>query len=157
MRLLVYPRPRSLYEAARFIASALLLSHSIRLDAVAAVRVSGSWVVARGSRVRHLRPDADTAEGWLRAVLKGRAERLGAEVSSEPPDPAGPILLVERRPSGRGLHRLPGEPVTLCFDSCPYDAGEAVEAPDLPVNVVVEAANIIVDRRSVGLGACWPR
>jgi len=151
VRLHVLPSPGSRYEAARFIASALLLSHSIRVNAIAAVRVGGTWVVAAGGRVRHLRPDADTAEGWLRAVLRG--SRLGAELRDDPPEPVGRrILLLPGSP--RGLARLPGEPVTICYGSCPYVDFEEVEGPAWPSWSLAEAANIIVDRVSVGLRPC---
>jgi hypothetical protein len=70
-RVHVYADPRDLLDVARFIAGALLLSHGIRRDTVAVVKLGDSWLVAPGDRVRHLRPDEETLEGWIKAVLRG--------------------------------------------------------------------------------------
>ncbi len=151
MRLLIHPSPKSIAEAARFLAASLLISHGIRRDAVAAVRVGGRWIIAPGSRVRHLRPDADTAEGWVRAVLRGA--RLGGIVARAPPGPVGTVYeIVPGDP--RGLKMLGGEPVTICLPPCPYEGKIVVEAPDWPSWSIVEVANIIVDRRGAGLDPC---
>ena len=151
MRLLVHPSPAGITEAARFLAASLLISHSIRRDTVAAIRVGGKWIIASGARVRHLRPDADTAEGWVRAVLRGAM--LGGVVSESPPDPVGTVYeIVPGDP--RGLKRLGGEPLTVCLPPCPYRDKIVVEGPDWPSWSIVEVANIIVDRRSVGLEPC---
>ncbi len=82
-RVYIYPRPRNYYDAAMFLVNSLLISHGIRRDALAIVRVGSRWVLAPGASVRHLRPDADTAIGWVRAVLRGK--RLGATVEGDPP------------------------------------------------------------------------
>jgi hypothetical protein len=92
-RIHVLPSPRSLGEASAFIVNALLLSHGIRKESVAIVRVGGEWIYAPGASIRHLRPDADSSEGWLRAVLRGR--ELGAQrlEKFEPPSEALRICL----------------------------------------------------------------
>lgn len=75
-RLHVNPDPLSINEAAAFVVSALLLSHGVRRDALVILNVGGRFIYAPGARIRHLRPDLDTAEGWIRAVLRGKP--LGA-------------------------------------------------------------------------------
>ena len=102
-RLHVLARPSPIGEAARFIASALLVSHGIRRDTMAVVLLeSGEWIVVRGWEARHLRPDIDSAIGYVRAVLRGA--RLGGEVVEEPPGSVG----VCRAVGGEGefLHRV---------------------------------------------------
>ncbi len=70
-------------EAGRIVSSSLLVSHGVRREALAAVYLEweGVWLVALGSRVRRLWPDADALEGWVKAVLRGA--RLGAWVEEE--------------------------------------------------------------------------
>ncbi len=151
MRLHVLPDPRSLWEAASFIASSLLLSHGIRTDAAALVRVRGQWILAEGARVRQLRPDADSAEGWIRAVLKGK--RLGAELLKDPPQPVGHVVLLKRGAS-RGLEKLPVGDVTVCYGSCPYERAEALGSPDWPPYKLAAVVNILLDRMELGSPAC---
>ena len=71
-------------EAGRIVASSLLISHGVRREVLAAVYLEwiGVWLLAHGSRVRRLWPDADAVEGWVRAVLRGA--RLGARLEREP-------------------------------------------------------------------------
>jgi len=149
LRLHVLPQA-GISEAARFITGALLLSHGARRDTAALVRVGDSWILARGGGIRHLRPDADTAEGWVRAVLRGA--RLGGEVMSRPPPPVGRIILVSGG-SGRGLAGLSSPPATLCYGSCPYAWEDVVEGFDDAWRSVV-VANIVLDRFERGLGGC---
>lgn len=66
-------------EAGGFMAAATLLSHGIRNGVVAAVSLRGTWIVVESSRLRRLYPDADSLEGWVKAVLRGSP--LGAVVS----------------------------------------------------------------------------
>jgi hypothetical protein len=70
-RVHVYTNPEDALDVAKFIAGSLLLSHGIRRDTVAVVRLKDLWLIAPGDRVRHLRPDEETLEGWVKAVLKG--------------------------------------------------------------------------------------
>jgi len=72
-----WPGPQ---EAAGFLVSSLLISHGIRREALALIRVRGGLLAAPGWTLRQLRPDLDTAEGWLRAALSGKARRLGATI-----------------------------------------------------------------------------
>ena len=151
MRLHVLPTPRSTWEAAAFIASSLLLSHGIRRDAAALVRVGGKWILAEGSRVRQLRPDADSAEGWVRAVLRGR--RLGALVLEEPPPPRGRVVLLREGAPG-GLGGLPGAPVTVCYSGCPYEPERELGAPGWPPYRLAAVVNIVLDRMELGVPGC---
>jgi hypothetical protein len=65
---------------ATFLTSSLLISHNIRRDTIAIIKLrSDLWICASGSRVRQLRPDEDSAIGWINAVAKSkRREFLGA-------------------------------------------------------------------------------
>ncbi len=87
----IYPAPEDPLDAARFTANALLLSHGIRRDTVASVKIGDLWITVYGSKVKHLRPDEESLEGWIRTVLRGRGSRLGAMVSREPPRVSGAI------------------------------------------------------------------
>ena len=82
MRRHILADPASLGEIARFLVNTLLLSHSIRRDTVAIALVGDRVLVAPGSTLRQLRPDQESAEGWLRAVLRGKARGLGAFLES---------------------------------------------------------------------------
>ncbi len=66
-------RPRDL---AIFLTSALLLSHGIRRDAVAILKLRSEWLCVPGSTVRHLRPDFDSAVGWIRAIIRSKKDRF---------------------------------------------------------------------------------
>ncbi len=70
---------KSLGDIAVFLTSSLLLSHGIRRDVVSVIKLKNSWLCVPGFRVRHLRPDFDSALGWVRAVLKrSQNEVLGS-------------------------------------------------------------------------------
>ena len=63
--------PMSLSSAARFLVSSLLVSHGVREDTAAIARLRGKdWLLALGDQLRHLRPDEDTAVGWVKAVIR---------------------------------------------------------------------------------------
>lgn len=89
-RLHVYLDPEDELDVAKFFAGSLLLSHGIRRDTVAVVRFKGLWLIARGDKVRHLRPDEETLEGWIKAVLRG--SNLGVEVSEFKPSYVGFVV-----------------------------------------------------------------
>jgi len=150
-RLHVLPQA-TIQEAARFITGALLLSHGVRQDTAALVRVGGRWLLAEGPRVRRLTPDADTSEGWVRAALRGA--RVGAVLLDSPPEPLGSVVVVEAG-DGSGLARVPMPPVTLCYGSCPEGWRPEVRLSgfgDAWRSVVV--ANIVLDRIEEGLEGC---
>jgi len=78
---------------AGFLAASLLVSHGVRRDATAVFEHAGRYIVVNGGKVRHLRPDQDSAEGYIRAVLHGKARHLGADITGELPL-QGPCLNV---------------------------------------------------------------
>lgn len=84
-RVHLLPDPRSFNEAAAFLSSSLLLSHSIRRDTLAVVALKRGVIAAPGDRVRQLRPDLESSTGWLRAVLRGKWRGLGAVMLERPP------------------------------------------------------------------------
>jgi hypothetical protein len=102
-RVHIYTNPEDALDVAKFIAGSLLLSHGIRRDTVAVVRLKDLWLIAPGDRVRHLRPDEETLEGWVKAVLKGA--NLG-------------VTMVRAKPSYEGYR------VCLCF--CSDSEGRSV-------------------------------
>lgn len=116
-RLHVWPNPSGLLEAAKFIAGSLLLSHNIRRDTIAAVRIGDHWIIAYGDRVRHLRPDEENLEGWIKAILKGKSSKLGVTLSVEPPAVIGETLCVASEGLGllELLHTLRGLPCTIIY------------------------------------------
>lgn len=81
LRLHVLPRKIGVPDASLFITSALLVSHGVRECVAAVVNVGGTYLVAPSWKIRQLRPDADSREGWLRAVLRGKHRGLGAVVT----------------------------------------------------------------------------
>ncbi len=69
----------SYLDAARFLVNSLLLSHGIRRDTLSIVGLVNTIRLAPVDKLRHLRPDAESSTGWIRAVLeKGKAKGLGA-------------------------------------------------------------------------------
>ena len=153
--------PLNTRDAAIFLASALLVSHGVRRDSTAVVKLSRprSWLLARGDSVRHLRPDVDSAEGWIRAVTSGKS-RLGG-VLVEGLDLEGLI---------RGCYRLcfHSQAHALLFPwSAPRDciailyAKETLERPGcdgeaptgpIPLPLLPAVGNVIVDRAVAGKG-----
>ncbi len=81
-RIHYYPQPSSLDEASSFIANSLLLSHGIRKDTIAIVRLKCCILIAPGDRIRQLRPDYETRIGWIKAVIRGKHRGLGATLIS---------------------------------------------------------------------------
>jgi len=146
-------------EAALFLVSSLLVSHGIRGNTAAAVRLGKRWVIARGDRIRHLRPDLDTAEGWVRAALRGRS--VGAILSEEPPSPIGDVYVVTEGPCNihsQSLEILLGFPLTLCYTrtgDCPLDAPIAgiIQAPGPPW-LAAAIVNVALDRLEASLDPC---
>jgi hypothetical protein len=158
----------SLEEAAVFLASALLTSHGIRRDTLAIINIKNTYIIIPGWSVRHLRPDLDTARGWIRAVLRGKP--LGARVSMAPPSyPSGCCLRVvasaslryrctcSARPKGTATILYytgadkDGEPSprpSSC-EGCPEFAGEL--ALPTPLSLAPAIINTELDRIRVGL------
>ena len=142
-------------EAARFLVNALLLSHSIRRDTVAIVQVGDKLIVAPGSSLRQLRPDQESAEGWIRAVLRGRGKGLGAVL-------AGPHIIDQALRSSEVLYTCIGppgppqqpvkheKPITIVHSP---EAGECwLQAPCSP-SCRAAITNIVLDRVLIGLRA----
>lgn len=135
----------------------LLISNGIRRDTASIVGVGGKWIIAPGDRVRHLRPDADTSEGWVRAVLRGK--RLGAILLEEPPILDGvTVLLHEGEVEGGELSTLydASTPIVLCYTSssvedCSGRVEGIIRVPDWGYWRTAIIANIILDNSGGGL------
>ncbi len=115
-RIILYPDATNIEDAAKFLVYSLLISHGIRRDVLAEVKLGEKWIIAPGNRIRHLRPDADTSEGWIKAVLRGR--KLGAEVRKIPLIPNTSTNLLVKLTNKRELLSLPGRvttPVLICL------------------------------------------
>ncbi|MEM1873046.1 MAG: hypothetical protein QXS85_01325 [Acidilobaceae archaeon] len=141
----VYTTPASALDSARFIAASLLVSHGLRPYALAAARVGDRWVIARGDRVRHLRPDEDSLEGWIRAVLRGSP--LGALVAPALPESPRPVVCIDESGRDAMLALLEiGEPVTLTYGAslelCDYRLRVGLE---LPAFLQAAIANVLLD------------
>lgn len=151
MRVHVYSEPLDLLDAARFIASTLLLSHKLRVDTVSAVRLKNSWIIVRGDRVRHLRPDEESLEGWIKAVLKGK--KLGAEISLKPIDPIGLVACITLD-GDKPLYYIMdlGEPITVTYGTPVYECKHRLRPElDLPVFIQAGIVNMLLDNARVGL------
>jgi tRNA pseudouridine-54 N-methylase len=130
---------------ASFLSSALLISHGVRRDMEAVFQSGSRVVVVKGSKVRHLRPDQDSGEGYVRAVERGKAEQLGAEIREE--------YTVET--PCLNITQFDGKDI-FTIDLSQYKSfvyGERLEYCDtgylgaeVPVNLMPAAVNIILDR-----------
>ncbi len=136
-------------EAGRIVASSLLLSHGVRADAAAAVYLewAGLWLFVEGRSVRRLWPDADAAEGWVRAVLRGA--RLGASLYKAWRPPSRGICVEASKPDSTGLSALAAQPRVAFYDY----PGSCLGVVGVPVDKWLAPAvvNIIWDRVERGL------
>jgi len=154
-RVLLYPDPRNTYDAARFLVYSLLISNNARRDTLAQVRVGSKWIIAPGDKIRHLRPDADTSEGWVRAVLRGR--KLGAVLSENPliPEKSVRIEVRHARTGSRKLEITGIKPIVVaCLNRgarCWLDGALLFEVCDWGVWRTAVILNIILDRIWSGL------
>ncbi|MCE4601140.1 MAG: hypothetical protein F7C38_06200 [Desulfurococcales archaeon] len=160
-RVHIYPKPRNIREASRFLAMSLLISNGIRKNTVSVTRLDGKWIIASGDKLRHLRPDADTSEGWVRAVLKGK--KLGAILLDNIQVPGEAALIVHRvGAGGESLRRdgLAGERIFCYLEGedeaveCPVRARSVYSVPAWGVWRSAVLVNIILDRIESGLGPC---
>ncbi len=162
----ILPGSNSIGEAASFLISSLLISHGARVDSIAAVEIEGFWIIAYGDRIRHLRPDQDSAEGWVRAVLyKGRHRQLGASVLDRPPRTGNSVYCIKDEPGAKGLNwfkdtfptsglhdlltfiYLGGRETTFPFQC---EENIAIEI-NIPRHLKPALINIILDRIEAGL------
>ena len=156
-RVHLYPNPEDLKDAAIFLVHALLISNNVRRDTIAGLYLRNKWIITYGDKVRQLRPDADSSEGWLRAVLKGK--RLGAIITDSPhiPDNAEKIIIVNSRVS-KGRLSLPLDvhfPIILCYANDIYNCNlqgrwRQIQAPAWQAWRSVIALNIMLDRLEHG-------
>ncbi len=144
-RIHVYTNPESLLDAAKFIAGALLLSHGIRRDTVAVVKLRDVWLIALGDKVRHLRPDEETLEGWIKAVLRGA--RLGVIVARTKPAYTGyRICLNTMGPPLLEILRTPKRDAYTVFYSNEEECDTTYRKPDkLKEYMIVPLVNIVLD------------
>ncbi len=154
-RILLYPDPRNTYDTARFLVYSLLISNNARRDTLAQVRVGAKWIIAPGDKIRHLRPDADTSEGWVRAVLRGK--RLGALLSENPLIPEkGARIEIRHARTGPQKLDITGikPPVIVCLHrgaECRLRGALLFEVHDWGVWRTAVILNIILDRIWSGL------
>ncbi len=149
-RIHVLPGPVTVRDAASFLASALLVSNAVRRRSVAAVEVGdGLWLYVAGDVVRHLRPDADTAEGWVRAVLRGK-KGLGGRIASAPPSlPEGYLTVsVDSGPGGCRIVRSNGYYIVYAPG---LGAGPRLGMAGLPPWLAPAVVNVVIDRLEAGL------
>ncbi|MCE4598691.1 MAG: hypothetical protein F7C81_00640 [Desulfurococcales archaeon] len=160
-RVHILPEAKDLREAALFLVSSLLISHGARKDTIAIVQIEETWITAYGDKIRHLRPDQDSSEGWVKAVLyKGKHKKLGASISNTPI-----ISLRDGYCVGYGIVRLKNikdiihleirDKSTLKFiymdkldDTCKESINLEVE---MPRPLRPSLINIILDRIEAGL------
>ncbi|MFN4045858.1 MAG: hypothetical protein ACK4H7_00775 [Acidilobaceae archaeon] len=147
----IYPDPESPLDAARFIANALLLSHGIRRDTVVSVRIKDKWLTVYGDKVRHLRPDEESLEGWIKAVLKGRGSKLGVKISPEPPGVNSVACF-----SGEGLDFMEGlknisPPYILVYGLEGFQCAQLIKPPlNVKWSIIVVLVNIVLDNVEAG-------
>ncbi|MDM7274781.1 MAG: hypothetical protein P3X22_001465 [Thermoprotei archaeon] len=142
----IYLSPEDPLDAARFIANALLLSHGIRRDTAASAKVGGLWITVHGSEVKHLRPDEESLEGWIRAVLRGGGSKLGVRVSREPPRVGGAACFsVEGSDFLEGLASL-SPPYVIAYGFGGFQCGALIRAPlNVKWSIIVVLVNIVLD------------
>ena len=141
-------------EAGLFLVSSLLVSHGVRTDTEAWVRIGRTWIVASGSSIRQLRPDPVSAEAWVKAVAyKGKASRLGARLAGQnQAPPTGPCVGPRGRTSLKDIVGAgQGSTIVLWYGEECSDAG--LQMDRLRVWLMPALANIIIDRIEAGLPA----
>ena len=153
MRIHAY-KAQGIDDASMFLVNSLLVSHGIRKDATAIVEVSGHWIIAPGSRIRHLRPDYRTRTGWIRYVLR-RGGGLGATITRSRPQELGDGLLC----IGSGGSASLEEALAECRGGCivaynwPWEECRVVADPGIDIESYMLPAlvNILLDRMWAGL------
>ncbi len=152
-RIHIYPNPLNINDAALFLVYSLLISNNIRRDTITEVRIGKTWIIAYGDKIRHLRPDADTSEGWIRAVL--RSKRLGASLETGPLDyPANTNIMVVHKPNIKpeiNIDENLVSPVIICYvadpSECPLSGSWVeVKVPKWGVWRSSTIINIMIDR-----------
>ena len=160
-RIHVLPTCRNLREIARFLVMSLLISNGIRRNTLSIVRVGSRWIVAPGDKIRHLRPDADTSEGWIKAVLRGK--NLGAVVIPEIEYLGVGIALLHSSTGAPGeiLEIGDTEHRIFCYvedldsiEKCPLSTVEKRIVPKWGFWRTASLVNTILDRVDFGLPPC---
>ena len=144
-RIHIYINPEDELEAAKFIAGALLLSHGVRRDTVAVTRLRGFWLIALGEKVRHLRPDEETLEGWMKAVLRGA--KLGVILAKDKPIYTGfKICLNLEGPPLLEMLRMPKREVYVVIYSKVENCDSTYRKPGrLKEYMIAPLINIMID------------
>jgi len=114
----------------------------------AVFQAMGKTIIVKGSSVRHLRPDQDSGDGYVRAVLRGKARQMGADVSEE----------YEIEKPCLNVTRFEGYDI-FTMDLREYESfvyGGKIEGcttgfigAEVPVNLMPSVINIILDRSKV--------
>ncbi|MEB3779316.1 MAG: hypothetical protein GSR85_03695 [Desulfurococcales archaeon] len=163
-RVHILPEAKDLREAALFLVSSLLISHGARKDTMAIVQIEETWITAYGDKIRHLRPDQDSSEGWVKAVLyKGKYKKLGASITSTPIVPLSEGYCIGNGVIGLNnikdiIHLESNNNVTLTFiyidktgkfiNTCKESINLELEVPR-PLRPAL--INIVLDRIEAGL------
>jgi hypothetical protein len=130
---------------AGFLVSSLLISHGVRSDATAVFQYADKYVLVDGSRVRHLRPDQDSAEGYVNAVLHGKAGYLGATITDSLPLEE-PCLNITPR-TGVDVFTLDLRRYkSFIYGGSLRECETGFIGSDLPVHVLPAVVNILIDR-----------
>ncbi|MCE4606553.1 MAG: hypothetical protein F7B59_04380 [Desulfurococcales archaeon] len=111
----------------------------------AVFQAGGKTIIVKGSSVRHLHPDQDSGEGYVRAVLMSKARRMGAVVCRE----------YEVEKPCLNVTQFDGEDI-FAMDLREYKSfvyGGKIEGcttgflgADVPVNLMPSVINIMLDR-----------
>ena len=144
-RIHIYINPEDELDVAKFIAGALLLSHGVRRDTAVVTRLKGYWLIALGDRVRHLRPDEETLEGWIKAVLRGA--KLGVILAKNKPIYKGfNICLNHEGPPLLEMLRMPRREVYIVTYSRVEECNYTYRKPSrLKEYMIAPLINIIID------------
>ncbi|MCE4625521.1 MAG: hypothetical protein F7C35_06625 [Desulfurococcales archaeon] len=154
-RVHLLPDPGSFNEAAAFLSSSLLLSHSIRRDTLAIVVLKRGVIAAPGDHVRQLRPDLESSTGWLRAVLRGKWKGLGAVMMEHPFNVGawcGRVIQTFMGVAGVVGEIMVDQPLLIVHTNNGVELGSTAEirAP-CPPPCRAAISNIILDRAEAGL------
>ncbi|MCE4615102.1 MAG: hypothetical protein F7B60_06210 [Desulfurococcales archaeon] len=135
---------------ASFLSSALLISHGVRRDMDAVFQAGDKTVIVKGSRVRYLRPDQDSGEGYVKAVLRGKASQMGAIIQEEY-DIQKPCLNVTQFNGADFFTMDPHKYKSFIYGERIEDCVTGFLGAEVPVNLMPAVINIILDRsKAVG-------
>jgi len=118
------------------------------VDREAVIQAGSIYVLVRGSRVRHLRPDQDSGEGYIRAVTRGKHAQLGAEILPHPGIVEPCINVTTNEGSDLFTLYLPSH-ATFVYGGKHGGCRDAYLGAEIPAYLAPAVVNNLLDRQLV--------